>query len=72
MYGLKQAGIIENQELRSHLKPYDNEAVRHTPGLCQCTQTGSIFTLVVDNVLIQHTSLPNTYHLINALKTNTK
>ena len=27
MYGLKQAGIIANQELRAHLKPYGYEPV---------------------------------------------
>jgi len=72
MYGLKQAGIIANQELRAHLKPYGYAPVRHTPGLWRCTQTDSIFTLVVDDFLIQYTSIFNAHHLINALQKNTR
>ena len=49
MYGLKQAGIIANQELQAHLKPYGYKPVRHTPGLWRCTQTDSMFTLVFDD-----------------------
>ena len=51
VYGLKQAGIIANQELRALLKPYGYEPVRHTPGLWHCTQADSIFTLVINNFL---------------------
>ena len=68
MYGLKHAGIIANQELRAHLKLYSYEPNRHTLGAWYCTQIDSIFTLVVDGFLIQHTSLTNSNHLINALK----
>jgi len=68
MYGLKQAGIIANQELRAHLKPYGYAPVQHTPGLWRCTQTDSIFTLVVDDFLIQYTSIFNAHHLIDALQ----
>ena len=68
MYGLKQAGIIANQELHAHLKPCGYEPVRHIPGLWHCTYTDSIFTLVVDDFLIQYTDLRNVHHLINALK----
>ena len=33
MYGLKQAGIIANNELQKHLKAYVYATVRRTPGL---------------------------------------
>ena len=69
VYDLKQAGIISNQELRAYLKPYGYEPIRHTPGLWYCTQIDSIFSLVVDDFLIQYTSLINVSHLINAFKT---
>ena len=32
-YGLKQAGIIANQELVSHMDPFGYHTVQHTPGL---------------------------------------
>ena len=64
---MKQAGIIANQELRAHLKPYSYEPVRHTPGLWRCTKTDSMFTLVIEDFLIQYTS-KFTDHLIDALK----
>ena len=33
MYGLKQAGIIANQELVKHMAPFRYHPVQHTPGL---------------------------------------
>ena len=33
MYGLKQAGIISNQELVKHIAPFGYHTVQHTPGL---------------------------------------
>ena len=33
MYGLKQAGIIANQELVKHMAPFGYHPVKHTPGL---------------------------------------
>ena len=68
MYGLKQAGIIANQELCAHSKSYSYEPVRHTPSVWRCTQTYSIFTLVVNNFLIQYTDLRNAHYFINALQ----
>ena len=34
MYGLKQAGIIANQELVKHMAPFGYHPVKHTPGHC--------------------------------------
>ena len=33
MYGLKQSGIIANQELVKHMAPFGYHPVQHTPGL---------------------------------------
>ena len=33
VYGLKQAGIIANQELVKHVAPFRYHPVKHTPGL---------------------------------------
>ena len=33
MYGLKQAGIIANQELQKHMSAYGYRPVQFTPGL---------------------------------------
>ena len=33
VYGLKQAGIIVNQELVKHMAPFRYHPVKHTPGL---------------------------------------
>jgi len=68
MYGLIQAGIIANQELRAYLKPYGYDPVGHTPVLWRCTHRDSIFILVVDDFLIQYTDLRNAYYFINALQ----
>ena len=33
MYGLKQAGIIVNQDLVKHMAPFGYHPVKHTPGI---------------------------------------
>ena len=48
VYGLKQSGIIANNELQKHLKPYGYASVRHTPGLWECKERDTMFTLAVD------------------------
>ena len=48
IYGLKQSGILSNNELQKHLKPYWYVPVRHTPVLWQCKGRDTMFTLVVD------------------------
>ena len=68
MYVLKQAGIITNNELQKHLKPYGYAPVRHTTGLWECKGRDKIFTLVVDNVLVNITSEECVQHITNALK----
>ena len=68
MYGLKQAGIISNKELQKHLLPYGYAPVRHTPGLWECKDSDTMFTLVVDDFFVKITSDEEALHLTNALK----
>ena len=48
MYGLKQAGIIANQELVKHMAPFGYHPVQDTPGLWVHDNRNTIFSLVVD------------------------
>ena len=49
MYGLKQAGILANQQLQKHLEPYGYAPVRHMPGLWKHATNSVTFSLVVDD-----------------------
>ena len=69
MYGLKQAGIIANQELQKHLKPFGYHPVKHTPGLWTHDSADTVFSLVVDDFAIKYTSLARANHLLSALRT---
>ena len=68
MYGLRQAGIIANNELQKHFKPYVYAPIRHTPVLWECKGIYTMFTLVVDNILVNINLEECAQHLINALK----
>jgi hypothetical protein len=52
MYGLKQAGILENQLLQKRLKPFGYHPARHTPGLWLHTTKTTAFSLVVDDFAV--------------------
>ena len=49
MYGLKQAGHIENDQLKQHLKTYVYVPCRYTPGLFTHTSRNVSFALCVNN-----------------------
>ena len=68
MYGLKQAGIIVNNDLQKQLKPYGYAPVRHTPELWDCKGRDTMFTLVVYAFLVNITSEECAHNLINELK----
>ena len=68
MYGIKQAGIIAHKALIHHLSPFGYHPARHTPGLWQHETRDTIFTLVVEDFSIKHTSLENAQHLLKSLK----
>ena len=54
VYGLKQAGIIANQELVKHMAPFGYHPVSHTPGLWVHNNRKTLFSLVVDDFCVQY------------------
>ena len=56
MYGLKQAGIIANQELVKHMDPFGYHPVKHTPGLWVHNSRKTLFSLVVNDFCVQYSS----------------
>ncbi len=68
MYGLPQAGKLAHDQLKAHLKTYDYEPCRLTPGLWTHKTRPISFTLVVDDFGVKYTRQQDADHLINALK----
>ena len=56
MYGLKQAEIIDNQELVKHMSPFGYHPVQQTPDLWVHDSRKTLFSLVVDNLCVQYFS----------------
>ena len=56
MYGLKQAGIITNQELVKHIAPFGYHPVKHTPVLCFHNSKKTFFSLLVDDFCVKYCS----------------
>jgi hypothetical protein len=69
MYGLKQAGLLANQLLQTHLAPFGYYPARHTPGLWLHKTRPISFTLVVDDFTVKYVGKQNAEHLRNALLT---
>jgi hypothetical protein len=67
IYGLKQAGLLENQLLQTRLAPFGYYPARHTPGLWLHKTRPISFTLVVDNFAVKYVSKHHAEHLRNAL-----
>ena len=61
-YGLKQAGIIANQDLVKHMVTFGYHPVQHTPGLWVHDRKKTIFSLVVDNLCVQYCSTEDSDH----------
>ena len=62
MYGIKQAGIIANQDLVKHMAPFWYHPVQHTPGLWVHDSIKILFSLVVDNFCVQYFSTEDAEH----------
>ena len=62
MYGLKQAGIIANQELLKQLATFGYHPVQHTPGLWVHDSKTTLFSLLVDNFCVQYCSTEDAEH----------
>ena len=68
MYGLKQAGIISNQELQKHMSAFDYRPVQCTTGLWKHDNKDTIFSLVVDDFLVQYSSETDAEYFLHALR----
>jgi hypothetical protein len=67
MYGLKQAGLLANQLLQTHLAPFGYYPAWHTPGLWLHKTRPISFTLVVDDFAVKYVGKQHAEHLRNAL-----
>ena len=68
VYGLKQDGIIANQELVKHMVPFGYHPVNHIPGLWVHNSRKTLFSLVVDDFCVQYCSTDDADHFLNALR----
>jgi hypothetical protein len=67
MYGLNQAGLLENQLLQKRLAPSGNYPARHTPGLWLHKTHPIAFSLIVDDFAVKYVGKHHADHLRNAL-----
>ena len=67
MYVLKQAGIIANQELQQHISAYVYRPLQCNPGLWKHDNKDTIFSLVVNEFLVQYSSEMYAEHFLHAL-----
>ena len=68
MYGLKKAGIIAKQEIQQNMSAYGYRPVQCTPGLWKHDNKDTIFSLVLDDFLVQYSSDVDAEHFIHALR----
>ena len=68
VYGLKQAGIIVNLELKKHMENVGSHPVHFTAGIWKHETNDTIFELVVDDFCVKYTSEANAEHFLNAFR----
>jgi hypothetical protein len=68
MWGLLQAGILANKQLRQKLAPFGYHECVNTPGLWYHDTCPILFTLMVDNFGIKYINNEDVKHLIASLK----
>ena len=68
MYGLPQAGILANNQLRKTLAKYGYAPVKHTAGLWKHATRPVTFVLIVDDFGVKFIGKENANHLLKALK----
>ena len=69
IYGLPQAGILANKQLRKKPAKHGYFEVNHTPGLWRHVTRPVQFSLVVDDFGVKYAGHENVQHLINAIQT---
>jgi hypothetical protein len=67
MYGLKQAGLLANQLLKTRLAPFGYYPAHHTPGLWLHKTRPISSSLVVDDFTVKYVGKQHADHLRNAL-----
>jgi hypothetical protein len=67
MYGLKQAGLLDNQLLQTRLAPFGYYPARHTPGLWLHKTRHISFTLFVNDFSVKYVGKQHAEHLRNSL-----
>jgi hypothetical protein len=70
MYGLKQAVLLVNHLLQTHLAPFVYYPARHTPGFWLHKTRSISFTLVVDDFAVNYVGKQHARHLRNASMKN--
>ena len=70
IYGLPQAGVLANKQLKKFLAPDGYYEVTHTPGLWRHETIPIQFSLVVDNFGVKYIGKQHVEHLVHCLKTN--
>ena len=68
MYGLKQAGILAQQKLITHLVPAGYLQHPHVPCLFLHKERGTAFTLIVDDFFVKFKFQDDADHLITTLQ----
>jgi hypothetical protein len=67
VYGLKQAGIIANQQLTKHLATYGYSPTPHTPGLWRHSHGNATVSLVLDDFGVKYVGHENAQHIVQAV-----
>jgi hypothetical protein len=67
MYGLKQAGLLENQLLQKRLVPFGYYTSQHKPGMWLHTTRPISFSLIVDDFAVKYVGKQHADHLWGAL-----
>ena len=68
MYGLPQAGLIAQQQLKKQLNKHGYMQSKITPGLCTHKWHKITFSLVVDNVGVKYVRREHVNHFITVLE----
>ena len=72
MYGLPQAGILYNKQLRDKVSQEGYYEVPHIPRLCKPYSHNTRYTLVVYDFGIKYQFMDNSNHIIQSLQNNIK
>ena len=72
IYGLPQAGSLENKGLKENLATHGYFEVTHTPGLWKHITRPIYFSLVVDYFVMKYVDKSDADHLIAILKNRDK